>query len=80
MRTLSLNLDLSDAEILRDAVEHQLRQTADRDELRLVDDRLQSLRATLNELTQMIERPHPRRHVAHTSTLCDDAAMLRRIT
>lgn len=80
MRTLSLNLDLSDAEILRDAVEHQLRQNADRDELRLVDDRLQSLRATLNELTQMIERPHPRRRIAITSPQHDEAAMLRRIT
>ena len=80
MRTLSLNLDLSDAEILRDAVEHQLRQSADRDELRLVDDRMQSLRATLNELTQMIDRPHPRRRVSFTSSPREDETVLRRIT
>ena len=80
MRTLSLNLDLSDAEILRDAVEHQLRQCADRNELRLVDDRMQSLRATLIELTQMIERPHPRRRIAATSTWRDEDCGLRRVT
>ena len=61
MRTLSLNLDLSDAEILRDAVEYQLRHQADSDGPRLVDHRMRSLRATLDELTQMIERPQPRR-------------------
>lgn len=80
MRTLSLNLDLSDAEILRDAVAHQLRQSHDRDELRLVDDRMQSLRATLIELTEMIERPHPRRRVELVSPQRDDGTTLRRIT
>ena len=80
MRTLSLNLDLSDAEILRDAVEHQLRQSADRDELRLVDDRMQSLRATLHELTRMIDRPHPRRRIGLTTSPREDEVILRRIT
>lgn len=80
MRTLSLNLDLSDAEILRDAVAHQIRQSHDRDELRLVDDRMQSLRATLIELTEMIERPHPRRRVELASLQPDDRTTLRRIT
>ena len=80
MRTLSLNLDLSDAEILRDAVEHQLLHFDDRSEVRLVDDRTRSLRATLNELTHMIERPHPRRRVVPTSMHRDDGTILRRVT
>ncbi len=80
MRTLSLNLDLSDAEILRDAVEHQLRQSAECEELRLVDDRMESLRATLNELTQMIDRPRPRQRVTLTSSPRADLRVLRRVT
>ncbi len=79
MRTLSLNLDLSDAEILRDAVEYQLRHQADSHDLRLVDHRMRSLKATLDELTQMIERPRPRRRsiAAHNSR--EDGTALRRV-
>ncbi len=79
MRTLSLNLDLSDAEILRDAVEYQLRRQADSDDLRLVDHRMRSLKATLHELTQMIERPQPRRRLIAAPLSHEARTALRRV-
>ncbi len=59
MRTLSLNLDLHDAEVLREALQRQL--AAEQASPYRLDERVRSLRATLRELNRMIERPAPRR-------------------
>jgi hypothetical protein len=67
MRTLCLNLDLSDAEVLRDALTRQL--TAEQSSPYLLDERVRSLRATLRELDRMIERPAPRRRDLAVSTV-----------
>lgn len=79
MRTLSLNLDLCDAEILRDAVANHLRQRQIETEPTLVDPRTSSLRATLNELNQMIERPSPRERSPIRSNQRQPGALLRRV-
>lgn len=79
MRTLCLNLDLSDAEILREAVERQLEEQPVEPAIRLVDDRTRSLRATLDVLTQMIERPMPRRRLSSHRTVREQAVTPRRI-
>ena len=79
MRTLCLNLDLSDAEILREAVERQLEEQPVEPAIRLVDDRTRSLQATLQVLTQMIERPEPRRRVAPHRVATGDHATPHRI-
>ncbi|HEV2527756.1 MAG TPA: hypothetical protein VGT61_04795 [Thermomicrobiales bacterium] len=60
MRTLCLNLDLQDAEVLREALQRQL--AAEQAAPYRLDERVMSLRATLRELNRMIERPAPRRH------------------
>lgn len=79
MRTLCLNLDLSDAEILREAVERQLEEQPVEPAIRLVDDRTRSLRATLDVLTQMIERPMPRRRLSSHRTGREQSVTPRRI-
>lgn len=71
MRTLTLNLDLSDAEILRDAVANHLERHPERPEFATVDPHTQSLRATLRELSQMIDRPTPRRRAPLRSSACE---------
>ena len=71
MRTLTLNLDLSDAEILRDAVANHLGRHPERPEPAPADLHTQSLRATLHELSQMIERPSPRQRAPVRSIACD---------
>ncbi len=79
MRTLCLNLDLSDAEILREAVERQLEDRPVEPAFRLLDDRTRSLQATLDVLTQMIDRPAPRRRVAAHRTVREHPVAPRRI-
>lgn len=79
MRTLSLNLDLCDAEILRDAVARQLGLQPIPTEPTLIDPHTQSLRATLNELNRMIDRPSPRQRMALRTGRQDVAIQLRRV-
>lgn len=79
MRTLSLNLDLCDAEILRDAVANHLQRQSGNGEPTLVDPNTQSLRATLIELNQMIERPVARQRVSIRAGQREPAPVLRRV-
>ena len=79
MRTLCLNLDQSDAEILRDAVESYLRQQPTEPETVHSHHRTRSLRTTLDDLQTMIDRPGPRPRAALRASIACSPTPLRRI-